>query len=213
LDSLAITTVMAPPAPNNPTAPPQLTNASTSSVRRNLFSSHLSRRPATGATQPSTMDLESVPPTSQPQPGPESPSHAIYHNAITNDKKIMGDDIILRDNHGRPFLPTIPPTTSPSLTPKFRAARSRRGRSGLHVTARARGRHAREGGQGTHREEPSRDDVSKSESSAWPRDPARRGRECRAEQLTRTRERGTTGSGAGKPEKEGRKPGRGPVDV
>jgi hypothetical protein len=54
------------------------------------------------------MDLESVPPTSQHQPGSESPSHAIYHNVITNSKKIKGDDIILRDNHGRPSLPTIP---------------------------------------------------------------------------------------------------------
>jgi hypothetical protein len=61
-----------------------------------------------GVTQPSTLDLESVPPTSQSQPGPESPSHAIYHNVITNNNKITGDDIILRDNHGRPSLPTIP---------------------------------------------------------------------------------------------------------
>jgi len=35
-------------------------------------------------------------------------SHAIYHNATTNDNKILGDDIILRDDHGRPALPSIP---------------------------------------------------------------------------------------------------------
>jgi hypothetical protein len=99
---------MAPPAPNNPTAPPLLTNASTSSVRRNLFASHLSRRPASSPAHTSTNDLEALQPTSQAEPGPHSPPHAIYHNVITNDCKITGDDIILRDDHGRPTLPSIP---------------------------------------------------------------------------------------------------------
>jgi hypothetical protein len=101
---------MAPPGRNNSTEPPALTNASTSSVRRNLFSSHLSRRPASNTVQaPTTTNgLDPQQGTSQAEPGPHSPSHAIYHNVITNNHKIVGDDIILRDDHGRPTLPSIP---------------------------------------------------------------------------------------------------------
>jgi hypothetical protein len=99
---------MAPPAHNNSTEPPALTNASTASVRRNLFSSHLSRRPASNTAHAFTNDLQILQSTSQAETRPNSPSHAIYHNAITNDSKIMGDDIILRDDQGRPTLPSIP---------------------------------------------------------------------------------------------------------
>lgn len=100
---------MAPPGRNSSTEPPVLTNASTSSVRRNLFSSHLSRRPASNTVQaPTTNGLDPQQGTSQAKPRPHSPSHAIYHNAITNSHKIKGDDIILRDDHGRPTLPNIP---------------------------------------------------------------------------------------------------------
>jgi hypothetical protein len=112
------TNTMVPPAPNNSTAPPPLTNASTSSVRRNLFSSHLSRRPASSST------------------------------AHTS--------------------------------------------TGLRLAAGTRRRHAREGGQGTHREEPGSDDVPQSESGAWACDQTWRGGEYKTEQLIRTGERGTT---------------------
>jgi hypothetical protein len=101
---------MAPPARNGSTEPPALTNnASTSSVRRNLFSSHLSRRPASNAAPASTTDsLNLRPGASQAEPGPRSPAAAIYPNTITNDYNIVGDDIILRDDHGRPALLNIP---------------------------------------------------------------------------------------------------------
>jgi hypothetical protein len=99
---------MALPAPDNSTAQPALTNASTSSVRRNLFASHLSRRPASSTTQASTGDPQPFQSASLAEPGPPSPGREIYHNAITNDRGISGDSIILRDDHGRPTLPSIP---------------------------------------------------------------------------------------------------------
>lgn len=105
---------MAPPSSSQPA----LTNASTSSVRRNLFSSHLSRRPASSTSTSSTNDLQTLHSATQPQS--HSHSHPIPTTTTTttattsSDPTIPANDIILRDAHGRPSLPTLP-TLPPHL--------------------------------------------------------------------------------------------------
>lgn len=145
---------------NNPT------NANTSSVRRNLFHSHLSRRPASGGAgaapssnpnhnnsiinntttltsssttssnhQSTTLTTSSSSATTATnihldnpfQPHPlHNPSHTTTTDNTTNIPSIPHNDIIARDSHGRPYLPTLPtlpthlrlspPTTSTTHT-------------------------------------------------------------------------------------------------